>query len=123
MLFLTENRFTDLTGSNKDINRASKTSGFHGNRFIVTSAPVLHPVNTSNTMKSPAVQSDVGIEEQIIQPQQATSQKAKLMKSTSLSQTVLGNSSFHIGNNYVSEDILFLVQIPLESALDWALWV
>ena len=33
---------------------------------------------------------DVGIEEQIIQPQQASSQKAELTKSVSLSQAVPG---------------------------------
>ena len=84
-LFLTENRLPDLTSFTKNTNKGLKPAGFHSNKFIVTSAPVLRPVNVT------AIDVDAGIEEEIIQPQQASSQKAELTKSVSLSQALPGN--------------------------------
>ena len=82
---MTENRLPDLTSFTKDTSKGLKPAGFHSNKFIVTSAPVLRPVNVT------AVDVDDGIEEEIILPQQASSQKAELTKSISLSQAVPGN--------------------------------
>ena len=81
---MTENRLPDLTSFTKNTNKGLKPA-YIANKFIVTSAPVLRPVNVTT------VDIDAGIEEQIIQPQQASSQKAELTKSVSLSQAVSGN--------------------------------
>lgn len=73
----TESKTHSPVRSQQTFDRISRPDGHHGNRFIVTSAPIL-PSGTGNLTVpglSPALPANLAIEEQIVQPQQATSQK------------------------------------------------